>query len=116
MKLPRATLIACFVLTAFGVPMIAADAPPQPATENQQKKKAPRIDVLTEELGLDAKQKAAIGKLYKTESDAVKAIRADTSLSKKDQNAQIAGIRAKLRKDIRAILTPEQAKKFDAKK
>lgn len=72
----------------------------------------PSLEMIAEELGLSADQKAKLAPLMKHQAEQMQAIRQDESLSREQRMEKARGIREAGRKDIEAVLTPEQAKKF----
>ncbi len=73
----------------------------------------PNLQMIAEELGLSADQKAKLAPVIKHQAEQMQAIRQDESLSREQRMEKARGIREAGRKDIEAVLTPEQVKKFD---
>jgi hypothetical protein len=69
---------------------------------------------LTEKLGLTADQQKTIGAFIKSNQSQMKEVRGDDSLSKEDRRAKMREITASTHDQIRAALTPDQQKLFDA--
>jgi Spy/CpxP family protein refolding chaperone len=67
---------------------------------------------LSERLNLTEEQKAAIKPIMAAETNELKAVHQDGSLSNEQKAAKIQEIRKNSREKINAILTPEQQKKF----
>lgn len=114
-KLP---LIA--VAVALAAPFAFAqgnDAPPPPP--QGEPGKGPHGDplkALTEKLGLTEEQQTKIKAIFEDEKKTGKAIREDKSLSKDAAHAKMDENRKTHREQVRAVLTPEQQKKFDEMK
>jgi Spy/CpxP family protein refolding chaperone len=91
--------------------------PPPPAGEHGgQHKGGPRMDplkMLTEKLGLTEAQQAQIKPILDERKKEMDAVRADTSLERDAKMAKAAEIFKTYQPKIRALLTPEQQKKFD---
>lgn len=89
----------------------ATDQPPPPD------RKAPMADHLqrmAEDLGLTQQQKAQVADILKAERDKLTALRDDPSMDRRERFKALRKIREEGREQIRALLTPEQRKKFDA--
>jgi len=71
-----------------------------------------RLEVLAEKLNLTDAQKTAIKPIFTNDANEIKAVRQDSSLSEEQKIAKIEEIRENGRKQIDAILTPEQQKEF----
>jgi len=69
---------------------------------------------LTAKLGLTAEQQATVGSIIAGARTQMKAARADDTLSKEDRRAKMRQIVDASRVQIRAALTPDQQKTFDA--
>ncbi|MGA1980002.1 MAG: hypothetical protein ABSG99_05505 [Sedimentisphaerales bacterium] len=67
---------------------------------------------LSEKLNLTDAQKTAIKPILANDANEIKAVRQDSSLSEEQKIAKIKEIRENGRKQINAILTPEQQKEF----
>jgi protein CpxP len=67
---------------------------------------------LSEKLNLTDAQKAAIKPILANDANEIKAVRQDSSLSEEQKVAKIKEIQENRRKQINAILTPEQQEKF----
>ena len=73
-----------------------------------------RLKELTEKLALTDDQVAKIKPILADEAQAMKALRADTTIEKKDKRAKMMEIRKSHADQILAILTPDQQAKFKA--
>lgn len=72
----------------------------------------PNFQMVAEELGLTDEQKAKIGPILKNQAEQMQAIRQDESLTREQKMEKARTGREANRKDIEAVLTPEQVKKF----
>jgi ribosomal protein L13E len=73
-----------------------------------------RLAELTEKLGLTADEQKVIGPIIDSARSQGKEVRDDQSLSREDRRAKMKGIMEAARTQIRAALTPDQQKLFDA--
>ncbi|HMD59779.1 MAG TPA: hypothetical protein VKG78_00015 [Opitutaceae bacterium] len=69
---------------------------------------------LTEKLSLTAEQQKTIGAIIRDGHGQARALRGDDSLSQDDRRAKMRKISASTRDQVRAALTPDQQKLFDA--
>jgi Spy/CpxP family protein refolding chaperone len=69
---------------------------------------------LTEKLNLTADQQKTIGGTIRNSQSQMREVRADNSLSVDDRRARMREIMGSTRGQIRAALTPDQQKLFDA--
>ena len=101
----------------------AEDAPaaptPPPAGEHgprpDGKKRAERrLQMLDEKLHLTPAQKDQIKAIWAKAEEQVKALRADTSMDRDDRREKMGDIMMDSRTQVRAALTPDQQKTFDA--
>jgi hypothetical protein len=69
---------------------------------------------LTAKLGLTPDQQKAIGALIANNDSQLKTLREDDSIAKEDKRANMMTIISTTRGQIRAALTPDQQKTFDA--
>jgi hypothetical protein len=69
---------------------------------------------LTDKLGLTADQQKTIGAVIKDSQGQMQAVRGDDSMSRDDKRSKMREIMASTRGQIRAALTPDQQKQFDA--
>jgi len=110
------TLAIAIPVSQAQTPGTPPTPPPPPAGEHLKKHDGPRGDRLkhlSEKLGLTEDQKTKLKPIIKEEGQAIKAVRDDASLAKDAKWAKIEGIRKSYHEQIRALLTPEQATKFD---
>jgi Spy/CpxP family protein refolding chaperone len=71
------------------------------------------LNNLSKELNLTDDQKAKIKPILGNEAAQMKALREDTSLSREDRRAKFSDIQKKASDDIKAVLNPDQQKKYD---
>ena len=72
-----------------------------------------RLQEWATELNLTDDQKTKIAPILQNEAQQIQQVRADTSLSRREQFAKIREIRHDANQQVRPILTPEQQKKLD---
>jgi Spy/CpxP family protein refolding chaperone len=72
------------------------------------------LSELAEKLNLTPDQKKTIGAIIKDSQGQMQAVRGDDSLSRDDKRAKVREVMASTREQIRAALTPDQQKQFDA--
>ncbi len=112
-------LLSVFALAAVAAsPVLRADdAPPTPPPGTPPAHKGAhgdRLKELSEKLALTDDQKAKIKPILMDEMQAMKALRDDTTLEKKDKHAKMMDIHKSHAEQILAILTPDQQAKFKA--
>lgn len=93
-----------------------APPPPPPGEHGGQHKGGPRMDplkMLTEKLGLTEAQQTQLKPILDARKKEMDALREDKSLEKDARWAKAAEIFKAYQPKIRAVLTPEQQKKFD---
>jgi Spy/CpxP family protein refolding chaperone len=100
-------------------PAPPADNPPpadgQPTPPPHRRMHRPlSLAELTAKLGLTADQQKIIGPILANSRSQAKELRDDDSLSREDKHAKMKEIEAAAKEQIRAALTPEQQKIFDA--
>jgi Spy/CpxP family protein refolding chaperone len=69
---------------------------------------------LTEKLGLTADQQKTVGSIIDDGKSQSKGVRSDETLSRDDKRAKMGAIMKATHDQIRAALTPDQQKQFDA--
>ncbi len=118
----RLKLIPVFVALALAaVPALraqdaATDKPEQKRERGPGGGRGPNLDQIAQDLGLTADQKAKIEPILKAHAKQMQDIRKDESASREDKMAKGKAVREDERKQIAAILTPEQLKKFDERR
>ena len=115
--------VLCALLFALVVNTFAqADATPAPlqsvGTQGEGKPKMGKGDRkakhAADELGLSADQKAKMKEIGQSLKGKMKAIKTDESLSKDQKRMQMGEVAKLHQADVKAILTPEQATKWEA--
>jgi protein CpxP len=120
------TIIAAVVFGNFGEKAYGAEEPNAPAQKQQRVERkhrgrhmAPigdrverRMAELSEQLNLTDKQKGAIRPVLEKEIEDIRALRADSTLSKEEKIEKMKVIRQTTQGEMNKILTPEQQKKL----
>ena len=115
-------LLSVIALAAIAAaPALRADdttaptTPAAPAAGAEHKgPRGDRLKELTEKLALTDDQVAKIKPILADELQAMKALKEDTTIEKKDKRAKMMEIRKSHADQILAILTPDQQAKFKA--
>ncbi len=105
----------CLTLAIAAVPMLkaqSAETPNPPRERGPGGPGGPNLEMLAEELGLTAEQKAKLGPILKHQMEQMRAIRQDESFTREQRMEKGRAVREEGQKAITAVLTPEQAKKF----
>lgn len=103
--------LLCLGLTAGVLPArAAADAPPPP---ERGARAAERMKHMAKVLGLTDDQKAKIGDILHKQMDQLMTLRDDDTKERREKFKEMRKIQEEGRAQIRALLTPEQQKKFD---
>jgi len=74
---------------------------------------AKRTEMLTKQLNLTSDQQGKVLDVLKSEQSQMESLHSDTSLSQDDRRAKMMDIHKTSNDQIRALLTPDQQKKFD---
>lgn len=74
---------------------------------------AKQTEMLTKHLNLTADQQPKVLDILKTQQSQMESLRSDTSLSQEDRHSKMMDIHKTSNDQIRALLTPDQQKKFD---
>ena len=90
----------------------ASEPPPRERGPGDAKE---RLQAMAEQLGLTAEQKEKVGAIMRTQREEAQAIREDESLSRRERIRKAKKIGQATREQIRALLTPEQQAKLDAR-
>ncbi|HTI97306.1 MAG TPA: hypothetical protein VL527_00275 [Dongiaceae bacterium] len=112
-----------FALMALGGLMTLAPLTPARAQEQtpaQDQKPAGgrreaikgRLEMLAKQLDLTEAQKEKLKPILKDQAEQLKALRADTNMSRDDKMAKLKEIRESLNAQLKTILTPEQMEKW----
>jgi hypothetical protein len=91
-----------------------AQPTPAPAPRHAHTRGGYVLSDLTEKLGLTEDQQKTIGPVIRSYQSRVKELRGDDTLSKEDRRAKMREIATATHDQIRAALTPDQQKVFDA--
>jgi protein CpxP len=120
MKTRLKLISLCLALAGIAGPVLNAQ-PADPASPARERgpggpggpgRGGPNLETLAEELGLSAEQKAKLEPILKAQREQQQAIRQDESLSREQRMEKTRALREAGRKDIEAVLTPEQVKKY----
>jgi hypothetical protein len=95
-------------------PPTPADGQTPPPPHHRHMRAAFVLADLTAKLGLTPDQQKTVGTLIANNDGQLKALREDDSVSKEDKRANMMTIISTTRGQIRAALTPDQQKIFDA--
>jgi len=95
-------------------PADGAQPTPPPGPRHQRMRGGYVLAELTEKLGLSADQQKTIGAIIKNNQGQIRELRGDDSLSREDRRAKIREIATSTHDQIRAALSPDQQKLFDA--
>jgi len=74
--------------------------------------RGPNVDRIAQSLGLSDQQKTQVQSLYNQQSEKVRSIIQDTSLSKDEKRSKIMDLRKSTSEQMKSILTPEQYQKW----
>jgi Spy/CpxP family protein refolding chaperone len=115
-------LLALLSLTALALaPLARADEPPPgppPAGDQGRpdpaKRREHRLQMLDEKLSLTAEQKEQIKAIWAKAGEQGKALRAEASAARDDLRAKGMEMMKATHAQVRAVLTPDQQKIFDA--
>ncbi len=88
--------------------------PPPPPQRHMRVRPGYVLEELTQKLSLTADQQKAIGAILRDSQAQMQTVRGDDSLSRDERRAKIRGVLASTRGQVRAALTPDQQKLFDA--
>jgi len=117
MKNHRKLIPVLLTLALAAVPALrAADTPSDQPEHKGEHRPGARMEHMAKELGLTADQEAKWKAIGQQEKAALKAVNDDASVDKKDKPAKKREINQGFAAQRRAILTPDQAKKFDEKR
>jgi periplasmic protein CpxP/Spy len=72
-----------------------------------------RTEMLTKQLKLNSDQQAKVGDILKSEKSQMDSLRSDSSASQEDRHSKMMEIHKSSNEQIRALLDPDQQKKFD---
>ncbi|MCX6950215.1 MAG: hypothetical protein NTX39_11210 [Opitutae bacterium] len=108
-------IIACVGLMLLGAPALRAEAPPAPPAGQPEHGRSPgqMMKRAAQELGLSADQQAKWEAINQQEKAAAEAIRNDSTIAPEDKRAKLREANKPFADQRRAVLNPEQQKKFD---
>jgi periplasmic protein CpxP/Spy len=90
-----------------------------PATQGEHGQRHGHFDpaqhaaMLAKHLNLNSDQQTKVEGIFKSEQSQMEGLRADTSLSQEDRHAKMMDIHKSTSDQIRAVLDPDQQKKWD---
>lgn len=118
-RFPLLALAALAVVSFARADEPPAPPPPPPAGEHPprldpKKAREHRLQMLDEKLQLTADQKQKINAIWDKAEEQGRALRADESLSRDDRRAKAMELMKASRAEVRAVLTADQQKTFDA--
>ncbi|SDS03355.1 hypothetical protein [Opitutus sp. GAS368] len=113
----RFKLVPLFLILAMAaVPALRAEDTVAPVDKPEQKREhgpGAMMERAAKELGLNADQEAKWKDIGQQEKTALDALRGDKSVAKEDKRAKRREINKSFADQRRAVLTPDQATKFD---
>ncbi len=111
----RLKFIPLFLTLAIAaVPVLRAeDTPADKPAQKRERGPGAMMEKAVKELGLTADQEAKWKAIGEQEKAALEALRADTSVAKEDKRAKMREINKSFADQRRAVLTADQAAKFD---
>jgi Spy/CpxP family protein refolding chaperone len=97
-------------------PTAPADAtqPTPPPAPRHHHRPGYVLEDLTRQLNLTPDQQKQVAAILKSDHEQMKAVRGDDSIAQEDKRAKMKEIMGSTRTQIRALLTPDQQKAFDA--
>jgi periplasmic protein CpxP/Spy len=108
--------------------LVYAGTPSASAQDNNEQQSAPpagqhgngrhfdpekRAAMLSKQLNLSADQKAKVTDILKSEQSQMEGLRSDSSASQEDRHSKMTEIHKSSNEQIRALLDPDQQKKWD---
>jgi Spy/CpxP family protein refolding chaperone len=91
----------------------AAPGGPPPGHGQGRFDPAKRGEMLAKHLNLNADQQAKVTDILKSEQSQMESLRSDNSTAQQDRRAKMMEIHKSSNEQIRAVLNPDQQKKFD---
>jgi periplasmic protein CpxP/Spy len=118
----KQSLLILLAASLISIAAFAQDAAPNnqpPAQENSAGHHGPmdpaqRTQALTQQLNLTADQQAKVQQILQSESSQMESLHSDSSLSQQDRHTKMMEIHQTTNTQIRALLDPDQQKKWDA--
>jgi len=77
---------------------------------------AAHADMLAKKLGLSDDQKAKVQSIFEDQQKQMESMKSDTSMSKADRHSKMKEMHENTMTQVRAVLNPDQQKKFDEMK
>jgi protein CpxP len=114
----RCSILTILVLLAAGLTFAQPSQESQAPTPDKHAGMLPELSVdqhlrmLSERLNLTDDQKAKVKPILEDQTQQMKAVRADSSLSQEQKRAKMKSIHESSHDQINAVLTPEQQAKF----
>ena len=116
MKTLRKFVPFFLILTMAAVPALRAEDAPADKPEQKRERgpggRGPNLEQLAQDLNLTDDQKTKLGPILKEQMKKMQELRKDESLSQDQRREKGRTLREESQKEIEAVLTPEQAKKF----
>ena len=111
-------IVALIGLLLLAAPALRAEAPPAPPAGHAEHGRGPggpgqMMKRAAQELGLNADQQAKWEAINQQEKAAADAIRNDNTIAPEDKRAKLREANKPFADQRRAVLNPEQQKKFD---
>lgn len=103
--------LALVAATTTAVPVFAAEPPPPPAAGHGEF--GAKLQEIVAQLGLSDEQKSKIAPILQQEGADLRAVREDASLRRLQKARRAREINQKASEQIRALLNPDQQKKYD---
>lgn len=100
------------LLVALTAPRIVAQAQPSAVDPETKAKVQEKLTKMSTELNLTDAQKQQLQPILQSETQELKAVKSDTSLSDDQKQAKAKGIHQNYKSQISNILTPDQQKKL----
>ncbi len=116
----RLVAVLSLLLIAVASPVVRAAEAPTAPPRHERGPGGPggakeRLQAMTEHLGMTAEQQEKIGAIMKEQAEQGRAFRDDKTLTQEQRRDKLQATRKVAGEKIRAVLTPEQQAKFDAK-
>ena len=107
-----ATLAVAFIVPVASAQEANSEARPKAERRGPGGGGRPMMEEISKELGLSEDQKDKVGAIMRARMEQGRALREDTSLSEEDRRSKMRSIMENSRKEIEALLTPEQKAKY----
>src|ERR1700683_4003882 len=118
----KQSLLILLAASIISIAASAQDAQPnnQPSAQDNggghrgQMDPAQRTQELTKKLNLTSDQQTKVQQILQSESSQMESLRSDSSLSQQDRHSKMMDIHQAADRQIRALLAPDQQKRWDA--